>query len=355
MWKTEIHPKFKLQGIAKPDKKAWVEHAKTLQKSNQENTIAIAKFLMEWLSESTTILLTTSGSTSIPKPIYLQKQHMINSAVATAKYFDLQAETTALLCMPARFVAGKMMLVRAMQMGWELDYVPASKNPLTADKPYDFVAMTPYQVHHSLVDLHKAKIVLIGGGAVDVELHKQLQKSKTKAFASYGMTETCSHVALRAINGPNATLTYQATENVSFSLDERECLVIDAPNVHDGILTTNDMVDLKSETTFVWKGRYDSVINSGGIKIHPERVEQKLAEYIKDAFFISSIPDAIFENKIILLVESEVPIAKDLLKKAFLSLDKYEIPKEVCYLNRFKWTDTRKIQRKATLELLVNN
>lgn len=355
MWQAKIHSDFKLQGIAKPEEKSWLEHARILQKSKEEDTKAIGEFLVEWLGASATIRLTTSGSTGTPKPIYLQKQHMINSAIATAKYFDLPAGTTALLCMPAKFVAGKMMLVRAMQMGWEIDYVRASKNPLSENKRYDFVAMTPYQVHHSLEDLHKARIVLIGGGAVDVELHKQLQKSKTKAFASYGMTETCSHVALRPINGPEATLVYQATEKVKFQLDDRDCLVIDAPNVHDGILITNDIIDLKSETSFVWKGRYDSVINSGGVKIHPEMLEQKLAEHIKNHFFIGSIPDAIFENKVILLIENEVPIAEDLLEKAFASLDKYEVPKEVFYLNTFKWTDTGKIQRKATLELLVDN
>lgn len=355
MWKAEIHPEFKLQGISNTSEKTWLDYAKTLQESKQDDVLAIGNFLVEWLIDSNTIRLTTSGSTGIPKPIYLQKQHMINSAKATAKYFDLHAGTTALLCMPARFVAGKMMLVRAMQMGWELDYVPSSKNPLKAEKLYDFVAMTPYQVYHSLDELYKAKSVLIGGGAVDVALHKQLQKSKTKAFASYGMTETCSHVALRPINGPEATKVYQATENVSFSLDDRGCLVINAPKVHDGILTTNDIVDLKSDTTFEWKGRFDSVINSGGIKIHPEMVEQRLAEHIKVNFFIGSMPDAIFEKKVILLIESKVPIAEKILQKAFSSLGKYEIPKEVFYLESFKWTDTGKIQRKATLKLLEDN
>src|SRR5699024_2963764 len=178
----EIHPEFKLQGISNTSEKTWLDYAKTLQESKQDDVLAIGNFLVEWLSDSNTIKLTTSGSTGAPKPIYLQKQHMINSAIATAKYFNLQAETTALLCMPVRFVAGKMMLVRAMQMGWELDYVLVSKNPLTENKHYDFVAMTPYQVHHSLEDLHKAKIVLIGGGAVDLALHNALQKVKAKAF-----------------------------------------------------------------------------------------------------------------------------------------------------------------------------
>src|SRR5690625_6933704 len=135
--------------------------------------------------------------------------------------------------------------------------------------------MTPYQVYHSLDELYKAKSVLIGGGAVDVALHKQLQKSKTKAFASYGMTETCSHVALRPINGPEATKVYQATENVSFSLDDRGCLVINAPKVHDGILTTNDIVDLKSDTTFERSEEHTSELQSRGHLVCRLLLEQK--------------------------------------------------------------------------------
>lgn len=352
MWQAKIHPNFRLQGIAKANKEAWLAEAVRMQQTQEEHTVAIGDFLLEWLQEDPRIRLTTSGSTGTPKPIYLQKKHMVASAEATANYFDLQAGTTALLCMPARFVAGKMMLVRAMKMGWEIDFVKPSQNPLKTDKTYDFVAMTPYQVHHSLQDLDKVKTVLIGGGAVDANLHKQLQHVKASAFASYGMTETCSHVALRPINGPKATLVYQATQNVKFSVDFRDCLIIDAANVHEGVLTTNDIIALKSDTSFIWKGRYDAVINSGGVKIHPEMLEQKLAAHINVPFFIGSHADPILENKVILLIESKEPIATEILQKALAALDKYEQPKETFYLPSFLWTDTGKIKRKATLELL---
>lgn len=352
MWQFKIHPEFRLQGIGNSNLDEWKEYANELRNASDISTAEIGEFLLEWFNSNSTIELTTSGSTGTPKPIHLQKEHMIASAEATAKYFGLYAKTTALLCMPAKFVAGKMMLVRAMHMGWKLDFVPPSQNPLLANNEYDFVAMTPYQVHHSLVDLHKAKIVLIGGGAVDADLHKQLQSSQSRAYASYGMTETCSHVALRPINGPNATEIYQATQNVHFSVDNRNCLVIDAPRVHKGVLTTNDVVELKSETSFEWKGRFDSVINSGGVKIHPEIVEQKLSPHLSCNFFIGSLPDTILGNKVVLLIESEKSLPKEALQTAYQDLDKYEVPKEVFYLKNFLWTDTGKIKRQATLELI---
>lgn len=352
MWKAKIHPEFSLQGVVKPTEEAWLQEAKRMKQTSEATSIAIGEFLATWLNDEKHIKLTTSGSTGTPKSIYLQKQHMLASAEATASYFNLITASKALLCMPVGFVAGKMMLVRAMQMGWKLDYIEPSQNPLKADTIYDFVAMTPYQVHHSLEDLYKARIVLIGGGAVDSELHKKLQLIPTKAYASYGMTETCSHIALRPINGTQATDVYQATQNVSFTSDSRNCLVIDAPNVHDGILTTNDIVDLKSDTAFIWKGRYDSVINSGGIKIHPEVVEQKLAELITSPFFIAGLTDEVLENKVVLVIEAKVPMEEDLLLKAFNLLDKYEKPKEIFYLDSFEWTPTGKIKRQASLDLL---
>lgn len=355
MWEASIHPEFSLQGVVKSTKQEWLDLASSMQQASEEASVAIGGFLEAWLGEEEYIGLTTSGSTGEPKPIFLKKKHMQASAMATAAYFDLQAGSTALLCMPASFVAGKMMLVRAMQMGWKLDYIKPSQNPLLADRYYDFIAMTPYQVHHSLKDLHKVKTLLIGGGAVDLRLHNKLQEVKAKAYASYGMTETCSHVALRPINGEEATSVYQAINGVVFTTDSRDCLVIDAPLVHDGILTTNDIVSLKSSTSFEWKGRFDSVINSGGIKLHPELIEQKLVEVLPYPFFITSVADPVLENKAVLVIESKHALKEEVLQEAMKLLDKYEQPKQVFYLNSFLWTPTGKIKREDSLKLLLKS
>lgn len=355
MWEAYIHPEFCLQGLVKPTKHAWLEEAKRLQQTSEKEAVAIGVFLETWLDESDSISLTTSGSTGKPKPIALKKKHMQASAEATAAYFDLKAGTSALLCMPIDFVAGKMMLVRAMQMGWHLDWVKPSQNPLSGPEFYDFVAMTPYQVAHSLSDLHKVKCLLIGGGAVGPELHEKLQEVSSQAFASYGMTETCSHIALRAINGPASSLVYKATQHVKFTTDSRDCLVIDAPQVHEGVLVTNDIVILHSDTSFEWKGRFDSVINSGGIKIHPEMVEQKLAKLISSPFFIAGVADEVLENKVVLLIEADTLIEESILQKALALLDKYEQPKQIFYLPSFLWTPTGKIRREESLKLLYKS
>lgn len=353
MWKVKIHSDFRLNDQKFSSTTEWWKQAEKLSQSVENYERAIGEFIKEWIDEKTEIQITTSGSTGKPKSMLLQKKHMMASAEATATYFDIYKDTTALLCMPADFIAGKMMLVRAMLMGWDMTYIKPCQNPLAQNKTFDFVAMTPYQVHYSFSELEKAKIVLIGGGGIDTELYDKLQGINTAVYSSYGMTETCSHIALKAVNGKNASPVFQAITDVSFSQDSRNCLVIDAPKVHDGILITNDVIELVSATSFIWKGRFDSVINSGGIKIHPEEIEIKLAKYIPDTFMIGSLPDVVLGNKVVLLVQRESQLPEEILKIAYNQLERYEIPKNVYYLKEFSWTDTGKIQRQKTLEKVV--
>src|SRR5690606_8856327 len=125
----------------------------------------------------------TSGSTGVPKKIKVRKEHMINSALATGKFFELPPKSTALMCLPANYIAGKMMLVRAMVLGWELDLVPPTSNPLDqVYKTYDFCAMTPFQLDNSLGRLHLIKKLIVGGGAVSSQLQKRVQGLKTKVY-----------------------------------------------------------------------------------------------------------------------------------------------------------------------------
>jgi len=127
----------------------------------------IGDFLLDWLKPSEFIEVKTSGSTGVSKTIKVRKAHMVNSALASGKFFELPASSTALMCLPAKYIAGKMMLVRAMVLGWELDLVPPSANPLDQlYKTYDFCAMTPFQLDNSISRLHLIKKLIVGGGAV---------------------------------------------------------------------------------------------------------------------------------------------------------------------------------------------
>ncbi len=320
-------------------------------------------FLLDWLSEKDHIIVQTSGSTGKPKKIKVLKQHMINSAKATGKFFKSEEETTALLCLSANYIAGKMMLVRAMVLGWKIDIVPPKTNPLdTIYKQYDFCAMVPLQLDNSLNRLHLIKKLIVGGAPVSEHLKGLVQGLKTKVFETYGMTETVSHIAARRINPKKKdkkdAYFFRALPNISLSLDERNCLVIKAPQLNDKTIVTNDVVILKTYKKFLWKGRYDNVINSGGVKLYPEEIETKLQVLIDHRFFISGIPDDILGEKLVLIIERiHDEIAYQTIQEAIhtlKTLSKYEIPKEIYFLDQFIETHNAKVQRAKTVALVLD-
>ncbi|PKB44592.1 O-succinylbenzoic acid--CoA ligase [Cellulophaga sp. RHA19] len=345
---TKIHPKFKLNGVSFSYDSLKAFTLELIKKDNFENAIGL--FLQDWLSNSPTLIIHTSGSTGTPKPIIVHKKQMMNSALATGVFFHLKESDTALLCLPASYIAGKMMLVRALVLGLEIDYVDPSSNPLNkVSKQYKFSAMVPMQVNNSLQKLHIIDTLIIGGAAVSLDLKDKLKNASTHLYETYGMTETITHIALKEIK----STSFKTLPNVKISLDNRNCLVIDAPKVSTQIIITNDVVELVSESEFIWLGRFDNIINSGGIKLNPEQIEAKLSDYIKTDFFVSSLPDPILENKLVLLIEDEQQ-NEDILAalKESEVFTFYEIPKDVYYIQEFTRTNSGKIKRTKTLQLL---
>ncbi|SOC80531.1 O-succinylbenzoic acid--CoA ligase [Salinimicrobium sediminis] len=354
----ETHPDFRLNGLYYTNEDLAAV-AYSLIKEGEPYEGQAGNFLLDWLNDKDYVEVKTSGSTGPPKRIRIRKQQMINSARATGKFFDLGPGTTALHCLPVNFIAGKMMLVRAMLLGWKLDLELPKANPLDRIfKIYDFCAMTPFQLDNSLSRLHLIKKLIVGGGAVSSNLRNLVQEIGTEVYETYGMTETVSHIAARHVNPKKKIkedpVPFTVLPNVSISTDDRGCLVIDAPQLTDETLITNDVVELLSEKTFIWKGRIDNVINSGGVKLHPEEIEAKLAPIIAHRFFVTSLPDAALGEKLVLMVESEFSeVALNNLEreiKACRKLGKFEVPKKIYFVEKFEETPNGKIHRANTLK-----
>ncbi len=352
----DIHPKFKLNGISYGFE-GLKEVAYSLIKEGKEHEKHIGHFLSDWLDEKSGVAVKTSGSTGIPKTILLQKQYMVNSAIATGEFFGLQAENTAFLGLSAEYIAGKMMLVRAIILGLELDYVAPSSNPLQQiQKDFDFSAMVPLQLQNCMDKIEQIKTLLVGGTPLSDELKRQIEHKSTQVYETYGMTETITHVAVKAINTATERSRnhFSALPDVLFSKDNRECLIISAPKIMDNAVVTNDIVNLITATEFQWLGRFDNVINSGGIKLFPEQIEAKLAPFIDQAFFVAGLPDEEFGQKLVLVCEGASDlesILRDIKENAVL--EKFEIPKEVYQFPRFIRTDNGKIRRKESKQLIL--
>ncbi|MGB3144107.1 MAG: AMP-binding protein [Maribacter sp.] len=350
MFTQEIHPKFCINGknIGIHD---LSEVAYSFIKEGDLFEKAIGEFLLDWIDTNETLKVHTSGSTGKPKVIELKKEQMINSALATGSYFHLKPGQTALNCLPVTYIAGKMMLVRAMVLGLDIYLVPPSAEPLSfTDRIFNFGAMVPLQADNCISKINQVKTLLIGGAPIAPDLRIALNNVKSGNYETYGMTETITHIAVKEMK-PDQDNTFYALPNVTLSQDGRGCLLIDAPKVTDDRVVTNDVVDLISPKEFRWLGRFDNVINSGGVKLFPELIEQKLSAIIEVPFFIASISNEKLGEKLVLILETETDF--DNLQKKLHSLQNlgpFEIPKEIFTIPKFERTESGKVQRQKTLK-----
>ncbi|MEP2278053.1 AMP-binding protein [Maribacter sp.] len=326
----------------------------SLIKEGEEFEKHIGEFLLDWIDESSTISVKTSGSTGAPKTIILKKAHMINSALATGSYFDLAPESSALLCLPATYIAGKMMLVRSMVLGLNIYFVPPTSNPLEdTNRSFDFGAMVPMQVKNSLPNLHQVKKLIIGGAPISASLRGDLKNVSNASYETYGMTETITHIAIKPLNtGTEFDAPFSILPDVKISVDERNCLVINAPKISDETVVTNDVVELVSEKEFKWLGRFDNVINSGGVKLRPEHIEKVLSKHLNIPFFVIGVEDEELGQKVVLVVENTSKIEVKKTIDNISDFKKFEKPKAIVVSKEFQRTESGKVQRQKTMSLL---
>lgn len=318
--------------------------------------LAIADFL-EWWSDTAAdnLHIKTSGSTGAPKLYIFSKNDLLQSAQATVRFFDLQPQNTALLCLSADFIAGKMMLVRAIVARLRLYCTAPRSLPLSDGAlSFDFVAMVPAQVLETLQKnaalWQQVRCCIVGGAALSAAQIAALQSLPTRFYATFGMTETLSHIAVRALNGVQVDEYYQALPNIFLRTDERSCLCIRAPYLPHEIIS-NDIVDLQADKVrFRFLGRADSVINSGGIKIIPELLEAKIAQFIAVPFYFAGKNDEKWGQKLVLYIENtpfETQEMSHLCSVLLQQLQRYEQPKEIVFRTAFERTATGKIKRIA--------
>lgn len=316
----------------------------------------LADFLDEWFSESPTVQVQTSGSTGVPKVMQVEKVRMEASARMTCSFLGLKAGDRALLCMPLKYIGAKMVVVRSILWGLDLYCVQASSHPLrTLGFAPDFLAMTPAQVYSSLESEDEAALLeatghnIIGGGAIDARLGERLRSFPNHVWSTYGMTETLSHIALRRLNGPEASDWYSPFEGVALRLTEEGALAIHAPAVCAEELITNDIAELHEDGRFRILGRKDNVINSGGVKIQIEAVEAQLLPLMPCAFQITAAPDAHYGEVVVMLVEGEK--GEDAFEAAFASLHAYSRPKHVFFVSELPRTGSGKPDRATAREI----
>lgn len=309
----------------------------------------IVFFLGQWFDpEIDCFSFQTSGTTGPPKEIHFTRGQLAESAWITIHYFDLNVQHTGLLCLPCKYVAGRMMLVRASISGMDLRVVPPSLHPLRGLKkmPIHFAAMTPAQVYHSLEEgdaFAQIEQVIVGGGTIPPALEQQLATLPNRVYATYGMTETLTHVAVRRVG---QSVFEAAAPSIGFFSNGQGELEVSVPHLYPHRLTTHDVVELTDQRHFRWLGRTDHIINSGGVKLYPEQMEARIAACIQGKFYITSQADAVLGEVPVLVCEEGNASAAEVLEKINGLLGKYEQIRQIIRLPQLEETETGKLRRR---------
>ena len=317
-------------------------------------------FILNWFNTDYFIVQNTSGSTGTPKKIKLKKSAMEASAKKTVQFFNLKENDTAWLCLPVEYIAGKMMIVRAIVGKLNLIISEPNGTPQIPDTSIDFAALVPLQLQNMIAAGDKfisIKQLIVGGAQVGYTLNQSIQHLPCKVFATYGMTETCSHIAIQGLNGDSPDEDFQIFEGITISVNEQNCLKINAPELLDQEIETTDIVEITSSKSFRWLGRADHIINSGGLKISPEELEKEISELIGVDSIIVPLSDERLGQRIILVVENKIENKhpEELIKQIKTKVGKHRCPKTVYYINEFPRSKAQKINRKEIIKELIIN
>ncbi len=326
------------------DLQKWLDQKTSFSSIENEGRIIIR----EWLDSNEVIRFQTSGSTGEPKPIEYPKAWVRESVSRTASQFSLKKGSVVLHCLPPTFVAGKMMWLRAFLEKWQLVLIEPKAQLEIPNRVFDFAAFTPLQfdnlLRQSPEKLDSIAVSIIGGGAIGGELLRKIKSIKTNIYATFGMTETLTHIAVSRLSEMVDQVIFTPFEGVEVDVDERQCLNLKI-NYFDNLqIQTNDIVELYEHQRFAFVGRADRIINSGGKKINPEALEARLEKVLKSPFYFCSLKNEQLGEALVLMVESDISFTNE--DTLFEGWDKLERPKFIFYRKKFMYTPSGKVIKK---------
>ncbi|MCR2826005.1 AMP-binding protein [Microbacterium sp. zg.Y909] len=250
----------------------------------------------------TAVVVTTSGSTGIPKSVVLSRSALIAGALATAARIG---EGSWLLALPASYVAGLQVLVRAIVSDREPALLSGAFTPQAfaaaslmmtstrhGERVPTFTSLVPAQLqklldaaeHDTVVAsaLRSYEAILVGGQALPAAVLERAQSAGARIVRTYGSTETsggCVYdgrpldgVSLRIVDGEVQITGPTLADGY---LDDPERTAATFPVDDDGTrwYRTGD-AGVLSDGVLQVRGRLDNVIVSGGINVSLDRVEQ---------------------------------------------------------------------------------
>ena len=323
------------------------------------------------IDEDIALVVSTSGSTGKPKGAMLTPANLISSADATHQ--ELGGEGQWLLAMPAAYIAGLQVLVRSMVAGVEPGFIDLTRgfnvaefatraHELAQTGERTYTALTPMQLAKATstlkgIDaLRTFSAVLVGGAATNPRLLDSAKKLRINVVTTYGSSETSGGCVYngRPIAGAHVKIV-DGRIHLGGPMVARGYHHLDSPDLQDGWFRTSDAGSLENGVLTVL-GRTDNVISSGGLKLHPEVLEEELLRIDGvTAACVVGKQDARFGQRICAAYtgSAAVPDILDALADAEDAgrIAHWQIPKELKSVAALPQLGPGKVNRTAVLEL----
>ena len=327
------------------------------------------------IDDDIALVVSTSGSTGKPKGAMLTPANLISSADATHQ--ALGGEGQWLLAMPAAYIAGLQVLVRSMVAGVEPAFVDLTNgfdvaefahhaHDLASTGERTYTALTPMQLAKATstlkgIDaLRTFSAVLVGGAATNPRLLESAKKLRINVVTTYGSSETSGGCVYDGVpiagarvkiidgrihlGGPMVARGYRNVDSLPL-----------ADDLKDGWFRTSDAGSLIDDHLTV-HGRIDNIIDSGGLKLHPEVLETFLLKVdgVTGACVVGK-QDARFGERICAAYTGSASVAD--IMDAFADAEdtgeiaRWQVPKELKVVPALPQLGPGKVDRAAVREL----
>lgn len=314
--------------------------------------LKVLDFIHSLKKENWSLQVKSSGSTGTPKVFNFTKDQALASAKISNTFFGINKNSKLLLPLSIDFIAAKMLIVRALEAKCKIYIIKPTANPIKdLNFKIDFISLSPYQVQHILEQnpdkFNLIKKSLIGGAAISTKCIEKIEEIQSNClfYESFGMTETLSHIAIKEIL--KKQLGFRKLPEFHLTTNSEKQLIISHPIIVPTPLITNDIINFIDNEHFNFIGRKDFIVNSGGVKIQIELLENEMNKYIEFPFFLSKKMDEVLGEKLVFCILNNEKIDDaqiyELIKT--MPISKYQIPKEIIRLDSFNYTQNGKIIR----------
>lgn len=247
------------------------------------------------IDDRVALVMATSGSTGTPKGAELTPANLVSSADATHR--RLGGEGQWLLALPAHHIAGLQVLIRSMiagvepvavdvSGGFDVQTFAAASYELARTEERAYTSLVPMQLYkamETLAGIEALRVfdaILVGGAALRPETRGQCEELGIRIVTTYGSSETAGGCVYDGVPLPGARVRLEGSRvwlgGPMIARGYRNAPGHEAFS-RPGWFGTSDcgqVADGKLEII----GRLDAVIDSGGLKLHPEVLEQALME-----------------------------------------------------------------------------